>query len=155
LDEAGNLKNSDIAKELSLPPVKLHCSSEEKNFSKYSVKKKLFSARRRRYKSRIERLQKEAFVGDSKRVKTCNISGEILLYSLWFLQFAIHLCLFCKTTEDLYASRRDDLCGNEKYVREIIFKDKNSKRHQPPWHRVAPLFRNAEYRPCDIIIVEW
>lgn len=28
LDEAGNLKNTDIAKELSLPPVKLHCSSE-------------------------------------------------------------------------------------------------------------------------------
>lgn len=28
LDEAGMLKNTDIAKELSLPPVKLHCSSE-------------------------------------------------------------------------------------------------------------------------------
>ena len=28
LDEAGKLKNTDIAKELSLPPVKLHCSSE-------------------------------------------------------------------------------------------------------------------------------
>lgn len=27
LDEAGELKNTDIAKELSLPPVKLHCSS--------------------------------------------------------------------------------------------------------------------------------
>ncbi len=27
LDEAGKIKNSDIAKELSLPPVKLHCSS--------------------------------------------------------------------------------------------------------------------------------
>lgn len=27
VDEAGNLKNSDIAKELCLPPVKLHCSS--------------------------------------------------------------------------------------------------------------------------------
>ncbi|XP_046669435.1 iron-sulfur cluster assembly scaffold protein IscU [Homalodisca vitripennis] len=26
LDEAGKLKNTDIAKELSLPPVKLHCS---------------------------------------------------------------------------------------------------------------------------------
>jgi len=26
LDEAGKIKNSDIAKELSLPPVKLHCS---------------------------------------------------------------------------------------------------------------------------------
>lgn len=28
IDEAGNLKNTDIAKELSLPPVKLHCSSK-------------------------------------------------------------------------------------------------------------------------------
>lgn len=28
IDEAGKLKNTDIAKELSLPPVKLHCSSE-------------------------------------------------------------------------------------------------------------------------------
>lgn len=28
VDEAGNLKNSDIAKELCLPPVKLHCSSK-------------------------------------------------------------------------------------------------------------------------------
>lgn len=27
LDEAGKLKNTDIAKELCLPPVKLHCSS--------------------------------------------------------------------------------------------------------------------------------
>lgn len=27
IDEAGKLKNSDIAKELCLPPVKLHCSS--------------------------------------------------------------------------------------------------------------------------------
>lgn len=27
IDEAGQLKNTDIAKELSLPPVKLHCSS--------------------------------------------------------------------------------------------------------------------------------
>jgi len=26
LDEAGQIKNTDIAKELSLPPVKLHCS---------------------------------------------------------------------------------------------------------------------------------
>jgi len=26
LDDAGQLKNTDIAKELSLPPVKLHCS---------------------------------------------------------------------------------------------------------------------------------
>lgn len=28
LDQAGQIKNSEIAKELSLPPVKLHCSSE-------------------------------------------------------------------------------------------------------------------------------
>ncbi len=26
IDEAGTIKNSDIAKELSLPPVKIHCS---------------------------------------------------------------------------------------------------------------------------------
>jgi len=29
LDEAGGIKNADIAKELSLPPVKLHCSSKQ------------------------------------------------------------------------------------------------------------------------------
>lgn len=28
LEEAGKIRNQDIAKELSLPPVKLHCSSE-------------------------------------------------------------------------------------------------------------------------------
>ena len=28
VDDASTIKNSDIAKELSLPPVKLHCSSE-------------------------------------------------------------------------------------------------------------------------------
>ena len=28
VDEAMTIKNTDIAKELSLPPVKLHCSSE-------------------------------------------------------------------------------------------------------------------------------
>jgi NifU-like protein involved in Fe-S cluster formation len=28
LEEAGQIKNTEIAKELSLPPVKLHCSSE-------------------------------------------------------------------------------------------------------------------------------
>ena len=27
LEEAGNIKNTEIAKELCLPPVKLHCSS--------------------------------------------------------------------------------------------------------------------------------
>jgi nitrogen fixation NifU-like protein len=26
LDEAGTIKNSDIAEELALPPVKIHCS---------------------------------------------------------------------------------------------------------------------------------
>ena len=26
MSEAGSIKNTDIAKELSLPPVKLHCS---------------------------------------------------------------------------------------------------------------------------------
>lgn len=31
LDEAGQLKNTDIAKELFLPPVKLHCSSKFKS----------------------------------------------------------------------------------------------------------------------------
>ena len=28
VEDASTIKNSDIAKELSLPPVKLHCSSE-------------------------------------------------------------------------------------------------------------------------------
>lgn len=28
IDEAAKIKNSDIAKELKLPPVKLHCSSK-------------------------------------------------------------------------------------------------------------------------------
>jgi NifU-like protein involved in Fe-S cluster formation len=28
LEEAGKIKNTEIAKELCLPPVKLHCSSE-------------------------------------------------------------------------------------------------------------------------------
>ena len=28
INDAGKIKNSDIAKELSLPPVKLHCSSK-------------------------------------------------------------------------------------------------------------------------------
>lgn len=32
IDEAGKLKNTDIAKELSLPPVKLHCSSKRQNY---------------------------------------------------------------------------------------------------------------------------
>lgn len=34
VDEALTIKNTDIAKELSLPPVKLHCSS--KYYLKYS-----------------------------------------------------------------------------------------------------------------------
>ena len=32
VDDASTIKNSDIAKELSLPPVKLHCSSECKSY---------------------------------------------------------------------------------------------------------------------------
>lgn len=31
LEEAEKIKNTEIAKELSLPPVKLHCSSEPKS----------------------------------------------------------------------------------------------------------------------------
>jgi iron-sulfur cluster assembly enzyme ISCU, mitochondrial len=31
LEEAGKIKNTEIAKELALPPVKLHCSSEWQN----------------------------------------------------------------------------------------------------------------------------
>ncbi|VDO12537.1 unnamed protein product [Rodentolepis nana] len=33
LDEASNIKNTDIAKELRLPPVKLHCSSKSLDLS--------------------------------------------------------------------------------------------------------------------------
>ncbi len=33
LDKAADIKNSDIAKELSLPPVKLHCSSKQNYIS--------------------------------------------------------------------------------------------------------------------------
>lgn len=32
LEEAGKIKNTEIAKELCLPPVKLHCSSESPTF---------------------------------------------------------------------------------------------------------------------------
>lgn len=32
LEEAGKIRNTDIAKELSLPPVKLHCSSMSTTF---------------------------------------------------------------------------------------------------------------------------
>lgn len=39
LDEAGKIKNTEIAKELSLPPVKLHCSS-----AFYSVTTFIFSS---------------------------------------------------------------------------------------------------------------
>lgn len=40
VDQALKLKNTDIAKELSLPPVKLHCSSESRIefFYKNSIK---------------------------------------------------------------------------------------------------------------------
>lgn len=37
VDEAGSLKNSDIAKELCLPPVKLHCSSTYQIFMNQSI----------------------------------------------------------------------------------------------------------------------
>ena len=33
LEEAGKIKNTEIAKELCLPPVKLHCSSESFSLS--------------------------------------------------------------------------------------------------------------------------
>lgn len=35
LDDAGHIKNSEIAKELSLPPVKLHCSSKYRTAAMY------------------------------------------------------------------------------------------------------------------------
>ncbi|WP_411023092.1 iron-sulfur cluster assembly scaffold protein, partial [Salmonella sp. s51228] len=38
LNEAGNIKNSDIAKELNLPPVKLHCSMLAEDAIKAALK---------------------------------------------------------------------------------------------------------------------
>merc|ERR1739844_865401 len=38
LDEAAGIKNSDIAKELSLPPVKLHCSMLAEDAIKAALK---------------------------------------------------------------------------------------------------------------------
>lgn len=38
LDEAGSLKNSDIAKHLKLPPVKLHCSMLAEDAVKMAIK---------------------------------------------------------------------------------------------------------------------
>jgi Fe-S cluster assembly scaffold IscU len=38
MDEAGQIKNSDIAKELSLPPVKLHCSMLAEDAIKAALK---------------------------------------------------------------------------------------------------------------------
>jgi len=38
LDEAGTIKNSEIAKELSLPPVKLHCSMLAEDAIKAALK---------------------------------------------------------------------------------------------------------------------
>jgi iron-sulfur cluster assembly enzyme ISCU, mitochondrial len=32
LEEAGKIRNTEIAKELCLPPVKLHCSSKSLNY---------------------------------------------------------------------------------------------------------------------------
>lgn len=37
IDEAGTLKNSDIAKELCLPPVKLHCSSKSQIYFPFFI----------------------------------------------------------------------------------------------------------------------
>jgi len=36
LEEAGKIKNTEIAKELCLPPVKLHCSSESYSLTLHS-----------------------------------------------------------------------------------------------------------------------
>jgi len=38
IDQAGAIKNSDIAKELSLPPVKLHCSMLAEDAIKAALK---------------------------------------------------------------------------------------------------------------------
>lgn len=38
VDEAGKIKNSDIAKELRLPPVKLHCSMLAEDAIKAAIK---------------------------------------------------------------------------------------------------------------------
>lgn len=38
MDDAGKLKNSDIAKELRLPPVKLHCSMLAEDAIKAAIK---------------------------------------------------------------------------------------------------------------------
>ena len=38
MDEAAGIKNSDIAKELSLPPVKLHCSMLAEDAIKAALK---------------------------------------------------------------------------------------------------------------------
>ena len=38
LEEAGNIRNTDIAKELSLPPVKIHCSVLAEDAIKAAIK---------------------------------------------------------------------------------------------------------------------
>ena len=38
LDEAGNIKNTDIASELALPPVKIHCSVLAEDAIKAAIK---------------------------------------------------------------------------------------------------------------------
>jgi len=38
IEEAGNISNSDIAKELSLPPVKIHCSVLAEDAIKEAIK---------------------------------------------------------------------------------------------------------------------
>ena len=48
LEEAGKIKNTEIAKELCLPPVKLHCSSALSSFPFYLYSDTRFSAGRGR-----------------------------------------------------------------------------------------------------------
>jgi nitrogen fixation NifU-like protein len=38
IDDAGNLKNSQIAEELALPPVKIHCSILAEDAIKAAIK---------------------------------------------------------------------------------------------------------------------
>ena len=38
LEEAGNIRNTDIAKELALPPVKIHCSVLAEDAIKAAIK---------------------------------------------------------------------------------------------------------------------
>jgi NifU-like N terminal domain len=70
LDQAGALKNTDIAKELCLPPVKLHCSSEFVDITCILfllTSSCHFSARRRCHQSSPGRLQEKAGAQRIKR----------------------------------------------------------------------------------------